>query len=91
VTGDDSPVRLTHRQVTRIAMAVWGYVEICRFFTLAIEDAAICVHGCVEPDYPLETGLAIVKAFSNTWQGCPTEVCDGNWTPIDIEAGRHEQ
>ena len=27
-------------------------------------------------EYPFETGLAIVKAFSDAWNGCPEELCD---------------
>ena len=84
------PDRITHRQVIRIAMDVWNYVSVCRFFTLAIEEAAIRVNGAVADDYPMNVGLAIIKAFSNRWNGCPTEDCPGEWTPDDIDAGTHE-
>ena len=64
--------------------------SVCRFFTLAIEEAAIRVWGEVADEYPLEVGLAIVKNFSDRWNGCPTEGCDGEWTPININDGLHE-
>lgn len=48
---------------------------MCRFFTLRVEDAARAVAGEVAAEYPLGIGLAIVKAFSYRWQGCPEEGC----------------
>jgi hypothetical protein len=71
-------------------MRLWRYEAVCRFFTLAIEDAAIRVHGSVEDDYEVEVGLAIVKDFSNHWEGCPAQACDADWEEVDISAGRHE-
>jgi hypothetical protein len=82
--GDDLPERITHREVIRITMDVWNYASVCRFFTMAMEDSARRVHGEVAADYPLETGLAIVKDFSNHWNGCPTKDCDGGFTPEDV-------
>ena len=90
VLGQDLPDRITHRQVIRVAMQVWAYASVCRFFTLAIEDAAVRVHGEVSADYPLEVGLSIAKDFSNRWNGCPTKDCDTGWTAEDIEDGRYE-
>ena len=84
VLGLHLPKWVTHRQVILIAMQVWNYISVCRFFTMAIEDAAVRVNGCVAPVYSLEIGLAIVKAFSDRWNGCPTENCDDEWTADDI-------
>ena len=69
------PDRLTHPQVVAVAAEVWALAEVCRFFTLQVEDAALDVNGSVETDYPLPVGLAIVKAFSDAWNGCPEEQC----------------
>ncbi len=67
---------ITHPQVVRTAMEVWNYATVCRFFHLAVQAAAGAVHGAVAEEYPFETGLAIVKAFSDAWNGCPEELCD---------------
>lgn len=69
------PDRLTHPQVVAVAAEVWQMESVCRFFTLQVEDAARDVNGSVEPDYPAGVGLAIVKAFSDAWNGCPEEQC----------------
>ncbi|MCL1837966.1 MAG: hypothetical protein FWG47_01435 [Propionibacteriaceae bacterium] len=90
VTGEYLPDTITHRQVILIAMDVWNYVSVCRFFTLAMEDAAVRVWGEVAAEYPLDAGLVIVKTFSDRWNGCPTIGCDGDWTAEDIEDGDHE-
>jgi hypothetical protein len=73
--GLDLPAQVTHYQVIRICMILWKVIRPCRFFTLSVEDAAIRVNGSIAATYPLNTGLAIVKAFSNHWNGCPTEDC----------------
>ena len=90
VIGEDLPGQITHRQVIRVAMEVWRYASVCRFFTLAVEEAAVRVHGEVAAEYPMPVGLAIVKEFSNHWNGCPTKDCDTDWTAEDIEDGTHE-
>jgi len=79
------PEHITHQQVVAIAQDVWAYESICRFFTMAIEQAAIRICGQTQPDYPLETGLAIVKAFSNRWNGCPEEGCAAHPPDHDID------
>ena len=75
VLGPHLPERVTHQQVVRIAMALWRHPCSCRFFAAAIDDAAVRVNGRVALDYPFAVGLAIVKAFSNRWHGCPAEGC----------------
>lgn len=70
---------LTHPQVVRIAMDLWGLEAVCAFFHLGIEDAARRVHGEVAEKYPFEEGLAITKDFSDYWNGCPEQLCGGNW------------
>ena len=78
------PDRLTHRQVVALAAAVWRYVEVCRFFTLAVEAAATRVADAPRPDYPLTVGTAIVRAFCNAWNGCPDELCRGGDDLSDV-------
>jgi len=75
VLGEHLPARITHGQVVLVAMQLWQVLRACRFFTMAVEDAAVHVNGTVAPDYPLDIGLAVVKAFSNRWNGCPEEAC----------------
>lgn len=82
--------RISHRDVIRVTMRLWRYEAVCRFFTLAVEEAAVRVHGSVEEDYEVEVGLAIVKDFSNHWEGCPAQACDADWEEVDISSGRHE-
>ena len=89
--GEDLPEWISHSQVILVAMEVWSYFEICRFFILAVEEAACRVWGEVCVEYRLDVGLAIVKDFSNHWNGCPAENCDGEWLAEDIEEGCHEQ
>jgi hypothetical protein len=67
------PDRMTHTEVVLVAMLVWNYTDICRVFLLAVDAAAIRVNGTLTTDYPLGTGLAIVKAFSDRWNGCDEE------------------
>jgi hypothetical protein len=71
------PVRITHRRVVQAAARLWRYESVCRFFTMAVEDAAKRVNGQIDDTYPVEVGLAIVKDFSDRWAGCPAEVCGG--------------
>lgn len=66
---------LTHQELVELTAAVWNYDEVCRFFELAVEDAARMIHGKVDTRYPLEHSLPIVGYFSKTWQGCPEEDC----------------
>lgn len=73
----DLPDRLTHAQVVDIAAEVWQVESLCRFFTLGLEDAARDVAGTVAVDYPVRVALAIVKVFSNRWNGCPEKGCAG--------------
>lgn len=70
----DLPDRLTHAQVVAIAAEVWQVESLCRFFTLGVEDAACDLAGSVAVDYPIRVALAIVKAFSDAWNGCPEDV-----------------
>ncbi|GAB3847819.1 hypothetical protein [Nesterenkonia populi] len=74
------PEHLTHSQVCRITMELWNYVEVCPFFHMAVDDAACRCHGEKAERYPFETGLAIVKRFSDRWNGCPEEqLCRGGF------------
>lgn len=68
---------LSHSEVVELTAAVWNYDEVCRFFELAVEEAAQQVHGQIDSTYPLEHSLAIVGYFSKKWQGCPDEACSG--------------
>lgn len=77
----DLPERLTHAQVVAIAAEVWQLGSVCRFFTLGVEDAARWVHGQTCAGYPTRTGLAIVKAFSDAWNGCPEAACRSVCSP----------
>jgi len=70
------PERLTHAQVIATFVEVWKLESVCRFFTLRVEDAALEVNGAVADDYPLPIGLGIVKAFCDSWCGCPDEACN---------------
>jgi len=72
---DENPERITHAQIIKIAQRLCGYYRICRFFTLQVEDAAVCVNGTCEDDNPLAIGLAIVKRFCAKWNECPEEAC----------------
>jgi len=87
VVGKAGANRMTHKQVILTAMDVWAYSSVCRFFTMAIEDAAVRVNGEVAEDYPKHVGLVIVKGFSNKWNGCPEQACNDDWTPNDINDG----
>lgn len=71
----DLPDRLTHAQVLVIAAEVWQLENVCRFFTLGVEVAAREVYGQTCAAYPTPVGLAIVKAFSDAWNGCPERAC----------------
>jgi hypothetical protein len=82
------PQRLTHKQVIYIAMRVWAFEAVCAIFLHAVEVAASTVYGGVNVDYPLETGLAIVKEFSNHWTGCRADACEIDWTREQIEQGQ---
>lgn len=75
----DLPERLTHAQVVDIAAEVWQMEDVCRFFTLGVEDAARGAAGAVAVavDYPARVALAIVKVFSDRWNGCPEKACVG--------------
>lgn len=73
----DLPDRLTHAQVVATAAEVWQVDQVCRFFTLRVEDAARDVAGTVAVDYPVRVALAIVKMFSDRWNGCPEGACAG--------------
>lgn len=74
------PEFLTHGEVARMVMELWNYVEVCPFFHLAVDDAACRCHGEKAERYPFETGLAIVKNFSDNWNGCPEEqFCHGGF------------
>ena len=84
----DLPDRVTHRQVVKACMVALDYIAVCRFFTLSVEDAAVAVHGAVEPTYPLDTANGVIARFVATWGGCPDEGCHGGWTTQDIDAGR---
>lgn len=71
----DLPDRLTHAQVVAVACEVWLLEQPCRFLLMQVEDAAKDVNGTVAADYPVRVGLAIVKRFSDRWNGCPEEAC----------------
>jgi len=72
------PVRqLTLDELIELTAAVWNYEEVCRFFVLAVEEAALHIHGHIDSSYPLQESLSIVGYFSKTWQGCPDEACSG--------------
>lgn len=75
------PNRLAHAQVVAIAAEVWQLGNVCRFFTLGVEDAAVDVNGQTCADYPTPVGLAIVKAFSDAWNGCPEAACRSVGSP----------
>jgi len=66
---------LTHEELTELTAAVWMHDEVCRFFELAVNEAAKAIHGGVDEIYPLRHTLEIVGYFSKTWQGCPEEDC----------------
>ena len=70
---------VTHAQIVRMSMELWLYEAVCAFFHLGVEDAAKRVHGVVADEYPLGEGLAIVKEFSDHWNGCPEQHCGGSW------------
>ncbi|WP_404286960.1 hypothetical protein [Glutamicibacter arilaitensis] len=69
---------MSHLQLIELTMEVWNFEEVCRFFHLALNDAAQIIHGKVAEHYPFAVGIDIVGYFSKTWQGCPEEVCGGD-------------
>lgn len=69
---------MTHRQLVKLAMEVWNYVAVCRFFHLQLNGAVEFVYGRLAPSYPYAQGINIVGYFSKTWQGCPEEACQGD-------------
>ena len=69
--GYETRQRLTHGQLSDVIAYVWKYSEVCRFFHLAVEQAAKLVHGKVDKTYPLGHSVDIIGYFSKTWQGCP--------------------
>lgn len=69
---------LTHEELTELAAAVWNYDGPCRFFELAVDEAAKVIHGTIDQVYPLRHTLPIVGYFSKTWQGCPEAACQGS-------------
>lgn len=77
----DLPDRLTHTQVVATAAEVWQVEKVCRFFTLGVEDAVQYVNGTVAADYPVSVALAVVKAFSDRWNGCPEAVSRSACSP----------
>lgn len=66
---------LSHEQLAAVIADVWDYCEVCRFFYLAVEQAARRIHGKVDESYPLSHSVDIVGYFSKTWQGCPDAAC----------------
>lgn len=75
---------ISHPEVVELTMEVWGYVEVCRFFHLALNAAAEHVHGSVAAQYPVDTAFDIIGYFSKTWQGCPVEACEGGYSSSDV-------
>lgn len=67
--------RVPHPVVVQVTEALWGYTKVCRFFDLALEDAARAVVGRVQVDYEEAEAVDITGTFSKTWQGCPEEAC----------------
>jgi len=63
--------RVPHSVVVRVTQEIWALVKVCRFFELAIEDAAVKVAGAVQKDYAFVQARQITEAFSVRWLGCP--------------------
>lgn len=72
---DGIPERLTHEQVVAITCDVWLVENPCRFRFMQVEDAAEDVNGTVAEDYTFRVGFAVVKRFSDKWNGCPQDAC----------------
>ncbi|WP_426733550.1 hypothetical protein [Glutamicibacter sp. 2E12] len=66
---------LAHGQLAELIADLWHYSQVCRFFHLAVEQAAMRIHGKVDEIYPWEHSTDIVGYFSKTWQGCPDAAC----------------
>jgi len=69
--------RIPHEVVIDVTRDAWGYVNVCRFFHLAIEDSATIVAGAVLPSYEVRDAVDITGVFSKSWHGCPEEGCTG--------------
>lgn len=67
------PQHVRHSDLTAILKALWGLRTVCHYFRMALETAALRVNETVAGEYELDVALAIVKDFSDRWDGCPDE------------------
>lgn len=65
--------RLTHPQLLRALMDLWGYEAVCAFFWRRVCDAARSAARGPAPAYSRAQAELIALRFSATWHGCPLE------------------
>ncbi|MFJ2619306.1 hypothetical protein [Glutamicibacter sp. NPDC087344] len=66
---------LSYAELFDLAMEVWRYDVVCRFFKLSFDDAIDRVYGRHARRYPMASALDIIGYFSKRWQGCPELDC----------------
>lgn len=76
VEGEDFPESVTHPHVCDAIQALWYYDSVCNFFFDHVALSARKAAGRIKPEYPMAEAEAIVRYFSDTWQGCPEEACE---------------
>lgn len=63
------PEQLSNGDIARVTLALWRWPEVTPPIADALMRSVQAVHGQMAEHYPLATGLAAVRHFSNTWSG----------------------
>lgn len=71
--GPTHPERLTFDQMVHIAAEVWELDEVCDLFVDHLRRVSTDLTGGVHATYATPVAVTTIRAFTETWHGCPNQ------------------
>lgn len=71
--GPTHPERLTFDQMVQVAADVWELDEVCDLFVDHLRSVSTELTGGVHDTYATPVAVTIIRAFTETWHGCPDQ------------------
>ncbi|AGF73519.1 hypothetical protein A605_12615 [Corynebacterium halotolerans YIM 70093 = DSM 44683] len=65
------PDRVSNQEISLVVMDLWKFPAMAPPIAEALMRSVKAVNGLMGQDYPTNTALAVIKHFSNTWNGEP--------------------
>lgn len=63
------PKQMRNQEISLVVMKLWNFPTITPPIAEALMRSVKAVNGLMADEYPLNTAMAVIKHFSQTWDG----------------------